>query len=563
MDGQSLVRELHRRGINIRYLGLMATLCNEKEDKRLIALKQLCEQEMVARAFKHVCNQQLRALPPCFSQSAVAHMLNCLLGTGFNSSPQADVDDELKAMYPETSFEFEKLKPAALEKELREQISLRYRYDAEGELVQSGKQLQLLREICLKLGFQLEAKEYQFVKGLEAPKDALVEKKSSDSLQVPQTNGTSANDGGKKKRAKRTGHSPSRPAVEKPPTIPVTFSVDNILNIVPLVKEAAPRSVLAEEALDAGRMSIQQDQKELGQELLLESLSLHEQIYGILHPEVARVYYALSTLYYGLDEKTAAVELAKKAVIVSERTLGIDNAETVLAYLNLSLFEHATGNTRDALAYVRHALNLWKVVYGIRHPDSITTINNAAVMLQTLKQFHESRLWFEASLDICEEVSGKQSVNSATLLFQLAQALALDHDGKAAVTKMRESYSIFKAELGPENQNTKEAEMWLETLLHSAVNQAKQANALLQNRKILLSRGKPSGVPTGTRPQPSIGQSTNANTLPSSLAPGNGGVDQRNVDELLKYINGESGKQSTPKKKTANPRRRPAQRPAA
>jgi protein TIF31 len=563
MDGQSLVRELHRRGINIRYLGLMASLCDEKQDKRLIALKQLCEQEMVARAFKHACNQQLRALPPCFAQSLVAHMLNCLLGTGFNSSPQAEIEEEVKAMYPETSFEFEKLKPAALEQELRQQISLRFRYDTTGDLVQNGKQLQLLREICLKLGFQLEAKEYQFAKELTAPSDTVIEKKSSDSLAVPQVNGTSANESNKKKKSKRTGHSPARSAVQTPIAVPVTFSADNILNIVPLVKEASPRSVLAEEALDAGRMSIQQDQKELGQELLLESLSLHEQIYGILHPEVARVYYALSTLYYGLDEKTAAVELAKKAVIVSERTLGIDNAETVLAYLNLSLFEHATGNTRDALAYVRHALNLWKVVYGIRHPDSITTINNAAVMLQTLKQFHESRLWFEASLDICEEVSGKQSVNSATLLFQLAQALALDHDGKAAVTKMRESYSIFKAELGPENQNTKEAEMWLETLLHSAVNQAKQANALLQNRKILLRSGKQSGVPTGTRPQPSVGQSTSAQALPSSLAPGSGGVDQRNVDELLKYINGESSKQSTPKKKTSNPRRRPQQRPAA
>jgi protein TIF31 len=77
-----------------------------------------------------------------------------------------------------------------------------------------------------------------------------------------------------------------------------------------------------------------QNQKELGQ-LLLESLSLHEQIYGILHPEVARVYYQLSMLYYQLEEKNAAVELARKAVIVSERTLGIDCAETVLSYLNL------------------------------------------------------------------------------------------------------------------------------------------------------------------------------------------------------------------------------------
>jgi protein TIF31 len=112
------------------------------------------------------------------------------------------------------------------------------------------------------------------------------------------------------------------------------------MNVVPLVRDAAPRSALAEEALEAGRISLMQNQKQLahsalgdndglagqfysslllislvvqhgklmveeealeagrislmqnqkqlGQELILESLSLHEQIYGILHPEVAK-----------------------------------------------------------------------------------------------------------------------------------------------------------------------------------------------------------------------------------------------------------------------------------
>lgn len=556
MDGQSMVREMHRRGINVRYIGELARLCAEKSDnKRLQALKQVCQQEMVARAFKHILNKQLRKLPPCFAQSCVAHYLNCLLGRELNGSPKAETEEELKSLYPDVSFDYEKETPEALDKEIGRQISLRYRYELQDSLVQAGKQLQMLRELSNKLGFQFEAKEYAFTK-----EHQLESKDSSESLSVPQTNGTHATaDGGRKKRKKKQADkSPSRAAASTPRLAPTTFRPDNVLNIVPMVKEASPKSVLAEEALEAGRMSIQQDQKELGQELLLESLSLHEQIYGILHPEVARVYYALSTMYYGLDEKNAAVELAKKAVIVSERTLGVDDAETVLAYLNLSLFEHAIGNTKNALAYVKHALDLWKIVYGVRHPDSITTINNAAVMLQTLKQFHESRLWFEASLDICEDVAGRQSINTATLLFQLAQALALDQDPKAAVAKMRESYSIFKAELGPENQNTKEAEMWLETLTHNAVNQAKQAN-ILQNRRVLLSRnGRTSRVAMGTRPQPPVGQTAAAPAVQTSASTssGSGGIDQRNLDELLKYINGESSKQTTPKKKPTNPKRR-------
>ncbi|KAK5173839.1 Intracellular distribution of mitochondria [Saxophila tyrrhenica] len=577
MDGQSLVREMHKRGINVRYLGEISRLCSEqKDDKRVQALGQLCRQEMVSRVFKHFANAQLKELPACFAQYCISHLLNCLLGAGLNGNPQYEVDDELKAMYPDTEFSFGKVTPQSLAAEVRRQVELRYRIQLEGDLVPAGRELQMLREVCMKLGLQLEAKEYRFTKEQLAPQqpNGLATKASSDSLTVPQTNGAHPpSEGGKKKKKNKADHSPNRAASASPTLPPTTFHPDNILNIVPVFKDAAPRSVLAEEALDAGRMSLQQDQKELGQELLLESLSLHEQIYGILHPEVARVYYALSTIYYSLEEKNAAVELAKKAVIVSERTLGIDNAETILAYLNLSLFEHATGNTRDALAYVRHALELWKLVYDARHPDSITTLNNAAVMLQSLKLFHESRLWFEVSLSICEDLSGKHAIATATLLFQLAQALALDQDSKQAVAKMRESYSVFKAELGAENPNTKEAENWLETLTHSAVSQARQANAL-QNRRLLFSGRGGSRMPRvamGGRPAPPVAGTAGNEVVGGVGQVGGGvgggvggertgqGIDQRNLDELLRYINGEAGQaSSTPKKKTANPKRRQA-----
>lgn len=298
-----------------------------------------------------------------------------------------------------------------------------------------------------------------------------------------------------------------------------------------------------------------QNQKKLGQELLLESLSLHEQIYGIIHPEVARVYNTLSMQYYHLEEKEAAVELARKAVIVSERTLGVDNPETLLNYLNLGLFAHASGETKQALAYVKHALELWKVVYGPNHPDSITTINNAAVMLQQLKDYHESRLWFEASLTICEEVYGKTSINAATLLFQLAQALALDQDSKGSVNRMRESYNIFLNELGPNDKNTKEAESWLHQLTSNAVSIAKHAKDVQARRIRSGIRVSPRVTLGQTHPQPQVGQTSEAS---SGRDPHNPmGFDSRNIEDLMKFIEG-SESNKTPKKRPgrSNPKRR-------
>jgi protein TIF31 len=91
-------------------------------------------------------------------------------------------------------------------------------------------------------------------------------------------------------------------------------------------------------------------------------------------------------------------------------------------------------------------------------------MNNATVMLQHLKDYLiKSRLWLEASPKICDHIYGKQSINAATLLFQLAQALALDQDSKGAVNRMRESYNIFVAELGANDKNAKEAEKLAQT----------------------------------------------------------------------------------------------------
>ena len=562
MDGQSLSRLMHRRGVNLRYLGKLATL-TENEDARLRALKALTVQEMVARAFKHVAHRYLKHLPLVFATNCLCHLLNCLLGTGLNDSTKAQVDDDLREFYKDADYSFINVTPHSLKREVETQVQIRYQYVLVDAWTHDIRHTQLLRSIALKLGLQLTARDYQFTS--ETPTNTEQSKPEANGV----ANGTAnhsamnghahGNASGKKKKKNNGRNSPITNGSETTRQ-QSTFNPEDIANMVPVIKDACPKSVLAEEALEAGKISMMQNQKGIGQELLLESLTLHEQIYGILHPEVARVYHQLAMLYYQLDEKNAAIELAHKAVIISERTLGIDSNETILSHLNLALFEHGNHNTTVALACVRHALELWKIIYGSKHPDSITTLNNVAVMLQQLQFYPESRQWFETSLAISEEVSGRQSVNTATLLFQLAQALVLDQDHKGAVHRMREAYSIFLSKLGPDDPNTKESEKWLEQLTQNAVSMAKHAKDM-QARRLRRVVFNPRVTTMGARPQPQVGQSN------SELASGqdissrsSNSFDSRSIDELVKIIEGGNNisKSSAGKKRTtrSNPKRR-------
>ncbi|ROW12247.1 hypothetical protein VMCG_00169 [Cytospora schulzeri] len=540
MDGTSLRNLLHKRGINMRYLGKIATL---SEGSRLQCLRDICLRDMIVRSFKHVAAKYLRYLPLPLTSACIAHLLNCLLGTGLNPKPSADIDQSLRALYSDSDLSFEKVTPETLREAIELETSQRFRFKLDPEWHTQLAYVQVLREICLKLGLQVQVKEYAFTAEMAAATPAAP---APVAAEAPAVNGNGESKNKKKKKTAREG-SPASVAA----TVPHTFTADDVVNVVPIVKDSSPRSSLAEEALEAGRISIAQNQKKLGQELLLESLSLHEQIHGILHPEVARVYHQLSMLYFQLDEKEAAVELARKAIMVSERTVGIDAQETLLDYLNLSLFLHQLGDSRTALEYAKHALKLWNIIYGPDHPDTITTINNAAVMLQHLKAYHESRRWFEESLRICDKVFGKQSINSATLLFQLAQALALDQDSKGAVNRMRESFNIFLQELGPDDKNTKEAESWLEQLTQNAVSIAKHEKDV-QARRLRSSAGgirfTPRNLPgTATRGTAGTGPAPGA-TESSHEIQGKPSMDARNIDELIKFIEGTDKKSKSGKK---------------
>lgn len=546
MDGNSLTQLMHQRGVNIRYLGKLARTAGD--DTRGLALRALAEQEMVSRAFKHLAYEYLKELPAVFSASCLVHLLNCLLGSGLNHMPHAALDEDLQAVYPDANYAFLKVTPETLISRISVQVRLRYRYPLGDTWPDGIRHVQLLRSITLKLGLQLIEKDYAFSPTITNGHAHQVEP-SNGVKPLPEPTGTQNGSSNKKKRKGGNG------ALAQPSTTTlaadrqVTFRPEDVANVVPVIKDSCPKSALAEEALEACKISLMQNQQELGRELLHESLTLYEQIYGILHPEVARVYHQLATLYFQLDEKAAAIELAHKAVILSERTLGVDSAETILCYLSLAHFEHGNRNTSAAVSCVKHALELWNIVYGPNHPDCITTFNNAAVMLQQLHFYHQSRLWFEKSLSLSEDISGKSSVGTAALLHQLAQALFRDGDHKGAVRRMREAYSIFLAKLGPEAANTKESETWLEQLTQNAVSMEKAAKDLQARQIRRTLNGSRTTLPDVRRPA-TIEQAL----LNGTQANGVSAIDRRSVDELLKWIEG-GGDMSKPppsKRKAAN-----------
>jgi alpha-tubulin suppressor-like RCC1 family protein len=85
IDGADLVRELHRSGINVRYLGLVRRLIGTRADERASRLRGLLLIEMISRVCKNylrTCLREVRSANIVDYHNVIARVFNLVLGVG-------------------------------------------------------------------------------------------------------------------------------------------------------------------------------------------------------------------------------------------------------------------------------------------------------------------------------------------------------------------------------------------------------------------------------------------------------------------------------------------------
>ena len=186
--------------------------------------------------------------------------------------------------------------------------------------------------------------------------------------------------------------------------------------------------------------------------LYMRALAIREKVLGHDHTDTAQSLNDLAGLYKTLGQNDQALPLYQRALAIREKVPDADNTDTALSLNSLaamyetlgqydqalSLYQRALkiqGKYELALPLFQRALKISEQVLGNEHPDTVSSINNLAVLCEKLGQYDQALLLLQRGLAINEKVLGPDhpnttgSVNNLAMLYstigQFGNALSL------------------------------------------------------------------------------------------------------------------------------------------
>lgn len=499
IDGVTLTDAMHQRGINMRYLGKLA--------ERLAKIPQLdyfraiVVVEILCRSAKHVFQAYLQSVHLGSSASAVAHFLNCFLDPGFGDASNTSTSGAGDAPNTGTSASGAETKKSSKKRKGKNRKSVaststatdgnewmalnsvslwaRIRKDAEkhfiwkfaeDESVDSfcetypATRVSILRNFCLKVGLQLQLREFLL-----------------DPLPPASPTAESRDSGNSTPTATPTNAVPSR----KSPLAPKTsiFATEDILGMYPIVKHINPKATDAYHFFTSGQAKVQQGLLKEGYELISEALNLLNNVYGAMHPEIAACLRLLARLNYIMGDYGEALCFQQKAVLMTERVLGLDHPHTITEYANLALYCFANGHVTSALRLFYRARYLALLCHGELHPEVGLFDSNIGLILHAVGEFDFALKFLENALELNKRYFGEQSLKTALSCHFVARVQSCRGDFRSALTSEKETYAIYKSQLGEDHEKTKESSECLKHLTKQAVIFQKKMNEIYKGEK--------------------------------------------------------------------------------
>ncbi|KAI3323837.1 TPR-like protein [Xylariaceae sp. AK1471] len=152
---------------------------------------------------------------------------------------------------------------------------------------------------------------------------------------------------------------------------------------------------------------------------------------------------------YGVAE-----HMYRQALHLREEDLGRKHPDTLTSMNNLAIVVHSLGKYEEAEQMHRQTLQFQEEELGPKHPETLTSMNNLASLLNSQGKYDEAEQMHRQALQLKKEKLGPKHPD--TLISMDNLGLVLNNQGKyeEAEKMHRQALHLREKELGPKHPNT-------------------------------------------------------------------------------------------------------------
>lgn len=505
-DSSSLVSYLHRTGINIRYLGRLAQLAHEqeKEDAELILqgkqrvhsmpgyFLDLCLVEMIARATKHLLNNQLRenkllAAAPAHSIASLLNHIFAVLqdnGDGEEAKAESNKDKKKKKKQQAAAVSVPVVAEPVVETDKKSKKKKGKKgakledhdvFAVGADTVTAPVNVFASKEAVHKDIFSLIESRYTF-------RLSLFSDEPEEDIPVPEDVESAALfDLAKKMLSRSTLRQRMSPllllrricqqvglvvaAKDYDFTAPVIFQAGDILTLVPKVKNCEPETYLPEfhESLANSSSYLQQGNGLAAFEAAQQALGMINQVTGTAHEQAFQAMDQMTAVFISTADVHAATQMSARTLALSAQVQGLDCQETIQHHVQLGMLEGELGNLSAAFHHLLSAKYLIQLVGGDRHPELGNIFYRIASLYEKIQDYDSAltcvmraRFYIHDLAKSCNMILA--AANYAFHAKRFAEALNYQKTG----------FKLVKELYGPEDERVLKAKKALETYIRAS-----------------------------------------------------------------------------------------------
>jgi len=200
-----------------------------------------------------------------------------------------------------------------------------------------------------------------------------------------------------------------------------------------------------------------------------ESLWWGEYILSQIHEKkkdknYSKFLFELGFVNHEMGNDRQAIDYFEQALTIDKEIYGDKHPNIATTLNNIGSAWDALGEHKKAIGYFEQALTIDKEIYGDKHPNIATTLNNIGSAWDALGEHKKAIEYFEQALTIDKEIFGEKHPSVARDINNIGGAWLGLKDFKRAKEYFQKAYEILREFYSDDHPHTKNVKTWLDAL---------------------------------------------------------------------------------------------------